>query len=98
MLRGHIRFYEKGGHINSGGGSLDWKSDVLVPFLRLKVTRGSHKPPPPPYVVFSKNTSGKNFEIAICSEVVQRLYNKAFGVDRISQSLGIRVASYAPGA
>jgi tRNA splicing ligase len=51
----------------------------------------------PPYFVFSKNASDKNFEIAICSKIVQTSYNKVFGVDRIPQNLRVRVASYAPG-
>ena len=48
--------------------------------------------PPPPYA------SNRNFEIAICSKIAQRSYNKAFEVDRISQSLGVMVASYTSGA
>ena len=53
---------------------------------------------PPPYVVFSANASDKNYEIVICSKIVPRSCSKAFGMDKILQSLWVRAVSYAPGA
>ena len=52
----------------------------------------------PLHVVFSTNASDRTFQIAIYSKIVQISYNKAFGVDRVPQSLGLRVVSYAPEA
>ena len=72
MPRGHIKFYGKGGSINFGEDLLDWKSEVLVPFLRVKGIKGQLTTPPPPHVVFFRNASDRNFEIAISSKIVQR--------------------------
>ena len=53
--------------------------------------------PPHPQAIFSANAFDKNFKKVICSKIVQKSYNKAFGVDRISQSPGVRVVIYGPG-
>ena len=50
--------------MNFGGGSLDSKSEILEPFLRVKVI-GQQLPS---HVVFSPNAPYRNFKIAICSE------------------------------
>ena len=44
--------YVIGGHISFEGGSLDWKSEVLVPFLR--ITRGWRATDHSPLVIFSQ--------------------------------------------
>jgi len=65
-----------------------------MPFLIVKVIGGRSQP----RVVFSTNISDGNFEKAVCSKIVRRSHNTVFGVNRITQNLGVRVVSYAPGA
>ena len=53
---------------------------------------------PPPYNLFSPNASDGNFDIAICSKIVQMSRSMAFEIDTTPQSLNARVISYTPGA
>ena len=41
--------------------------------------------PPPLHALFASNTSDKNFELAILLKIVQRSYNKNFGVDTLPE-------------
>ena len=51
---------------------------------------------PHSHVVFSQDVSDRNFETVILFKSVQRLYNKAYGVDTNHRSLGVRVVSCTP--
>jgi hypothetical protein len=94
FLRGSL--YRKGRCRNFKGGLFDWKSRVLVPFLRVKSDWRATSPPPPQS--FPPNTSDKNFEVAILLKIVRRSYNKNSGVDTSPQGPGAEVVSCALGA
>ena len=59
--------------------------------------RGQPAPNPSPSAYFLKIYPDRNFGIVICSEIDRRSCNKAFGVDRVLQSLEARITSYVPG-
>ena len=44
-------FYGRDGRKNFRGGSSDWKSEVLVPFLRVKSDQRATNPHPPPLFI-----------------------------------------------
>jgi hypothetical protein len=64
--------YRRGRRINFKEGTFNWKSRVLVPFLRSKSDQRATNPPIP----FSPNTSDEKLEVAILLKIVQRSYDK----------------------
>ena len=59
--------YGRGGPINFGGGSVNWKSNVLVPFLRVK----NDKMAIAPHAPFSQMHQIKIIQIVILLITVQ---------------------------
>ena len=69
-----------------------------APFKSQSDRSAANTPPSTKHVMFSRDASDRNIETVLSFKIVQRSYNKAFGVDTNRQNLRTRVVSYVPGA
>ena len=69
----------------------------ILSFSALFIVITNWRATSPPHVLFSPSGSDRNYEIAILFQIVQRSYNKPFGIDTTRQILETNVVSYTPG-
>ena len=87
--------YGRGRCIYFREGSLDWKSEVLVLFLRIKSDRMAITPSP---ALSPSNTSDKIFEMTILLKIVQRSFlKKTLGSTHTPPGPGGRLSKFCPG-